>query len=160
MEGILLLEGIRAVLERADKLWAKDEVGLGETKRKLAGYLAPRKVSQAGAEAAAAVADLNALRDQAAKEFREAARKFALAEGSIPDVKLRWTYSTLAGLAWEKQYYLLRAEDSPGKQAQDDMAEARKNAEEAVKRALMAGREGSPYLAPAVLLKARLDALK
>jgi hypothetical protein len=71
-------------------------------------------------------------------------------------------------LAWEKAYYLLAGrrldDEAAAKQNATDMADARKAAGADALKALTGSgaedRKESPFLAPALLLQARLDAIK
>jgi hypothetical protein len=169
-DAIALAEQVQDVLLRLDRLLPQSELAQGPIRVKLATCLVEPKLVERGAmpTSGPATADLNERRLLAAEECKDAAKQFEQAALFTAEPKLQWTSYTLSGLAWEKAYYLLAGrrldDEAAAKQNATDMADARKAAGADALKALTGSgaedRKESPFLAPALLLQARLDAIK
>ncbi|MCY2926519.1 MAG: hypothetical protein NT031_13975, partial [Planctomycetota bacterium] len=169
-DAIVLAEQVKDVLGRMDKMLPNSKAATGPLRAKLDSCLAvePKRVAGEVPATGPAKADLNEQRRLAAEECKAAAEQFELAATATPEPKC-WPSYTLSGLAWEKAYNLLAGRrlgnEAGDKQNAAGMAEARKAAIAAADKALTGtsgaeNRKDSPFLAPALLLRARLDALK
>ncbi|MCY2928118.1 MAG: hypothetical protein NTV86_01225 [Planctomycetota bacterium] len=180
LEGILLAEQVRALRDRVNQLLPDSEPAKN-LERMAKDSLTPEAAvahvpasSPASSPASApaddqALAGANEWRDQAAKQCEEAAARFDQAVQATTETKVRWAGYTLAGLAWEKAYQLRAGrqalEGDLAKQNTDGMNKARDAAAAAVNNALKGAggnedRTESPFLAPALLLRERLKAIK